>query len=55
MLRFLIDGMSYQSVIITWIVDVYTYIFAQCISKRNIQQLFGNKNKKAFTTQHKIV
>lgn len=26
MLRFLIDGMSYQSVIITWIVDVYTYL-----------------------------
>lgn len=25
MLRFLIDGMSYQSVIITWIVDVYIH------------------------------
>lgn len=49
MLRFLIDGLSYQSVIIC------VYILAQCILKRNIQQLFGNKNKKAFAIQHKIV
>lgn len=50
MLRFLIDGMSYQRVIITWIVDVYTYLhnvfqretYNNCLETRIIRRLQHN-------------